>query len=204
MPRCVRQLLPQSPAFLQPKGRWMEVQQEELQLFFHLLQSPPINRLLQRDRCFTLADNYLLVTVFIYFRRAGLAWEEYTERNFWLALYLAHDQEEDEEQAKWELLPWALGPQWQAALRSFLAEREELWRRLGHRTLVSRRQCDRVMSLSTAEAWGRVRSGGHGGAALRPHRARAPLPRLPSLSHGGGGRGYGRGGGDGGGGTDRK
>ena len=132
--------------------------------FLRLLSTPEVASLLERDRCYLSTDRFLLATAFVYFKRAGLALEEFTVGNFWLALYLAHDQEEDEERSKWELLPWALGPDWQVGVRDWMAAKMELWKRMDYRSLVSRRQCEQVMALATHPAWGRYRSTSHGGA----------------------------------------
>ena len=40
-------------------------------------------------------NRYLLVLVFIYFKRAKLRLDEFTEDNFWVALYISQDIEED-------------------------------------------------------------------------------------------------------------
>ena len=132
--------------------------------FLELLSTPEVASLLERDRCYLATDRYLLATAFVYFKRARLALEEFTVDNFWLALYLAHDQEEDEERNKWELLPWALGPAWRAGIKDWMVAKRELWKRMGHRSLVSRRQCEQVMGLVAHPAWGRYRSTSHGGA----------------------------------------
>ena len=146
-------------------GRQMVVHSEELRMFLDLLDSPEIKQLLDRDRCYLAADNYLLAAVFIYFKRAGLAAQEFSVRNFWLALYLAHDQEEDEEPHKWELLPWALGTDWQSSCTSWIAEKNVLWRRMSYRSLVTKRQCEQVMAISaSAGIWSRRRNHSHGGA----------------------------------------
>ena len=54
--------------------------------------------------------------------------EEYTVMNLWLALYLAHDAEEDEEQRKKEMLPWALGANWHLQLRSWEVDKQAFWK----------------------------------------------------------------------------
>ena len=84
----------------QTKACMMTIHPEELDSFFALLERPAIQQLLLKDGCYNMADSFLLSTAFIYFKRAGLREEEYTERSFWLALYLAHDQEEDEDRSK--------------------------------------------------------------------------------------------------------
>ena len=160
----------------------MVVRGQELRRFLSLLDSPHIARMLARDRCHTMADRFLLATVFIYFKRAELGEEEYTDRNFWLALYLAHDQEEDDDKTKWELLPWAVGSQWQPIYWTMMREKEELWQRMGLRSLVSRRQCDQVMALSASAAvWARTRSPSHGGA-VRDYSGKQFMPRGPELA----------------------
>ena len=157
----------------------MVVRSQEVRSFLSLLESQHICRMLARDRCHTMADRFLLATVFVYFKRAELEEEEYTERNFWLALYLAHDQEEDDDKTKWELLPWALGTRWQPLYHTLMTEKLELWRGMGMRSLVSKRQCDQVMALSaSAAAWARTRTAGHGGV-LRRSSEEQYVPRGP-------------------------
>ena len=135
-----------------------------------------------------MAVYFLLVTAFIYFKRAGLREEEYTERSFWLAIYLANDQEEDEDRTKWELLPWALGESWMTSCSSFMVDKDALWRRMGYRSLVSERQCRQVMALSPrGQAWSRVCSPDHGGALRicedeEPYMLRGPLLPNPGCT----------------------
>ena len=94
-----------------------------------------------------------------------MAKEEFTVRNLWLAIYLAHDAEEDEEPRKWEILPWALGVNWQQHLKSWAAEKQALWRRINFRVFVTAHQCNQVMALAPDhQAWSRRRAVDHGGA----------------------------------------
>ncbi len=85
--------------------------------------------------------------VFVYFKKARLHHSEYTRETFFKALYLAHEIEEDTEENRWEILPWALGRSWRYRYISFQREKNELWRKLDFRGVVSRRACDQVMGL---------------------------------------------------------
>jgi speedy protein len=150
------------------QGSLMTIYREELDKFFSLLNTDRIKQLLERDKCYTHVDNYLLAMVFVYFKRSGLSVIEYSVDNFWLCLYLAHDQEEDEEELKWELLPWALGQYWGTTYLQFLMKKDQLWRKMACRSVVSRRQCEQIMALSAKSgAWHRVRGEEHGGAVRR-------------------------------------
>ena len=127
-------------------------------------------------------DNFLLAAAFVFFKRANLTLEEFTVRNLWLALFLAHDAEEDEEPRKWEMLPWALGADWQHHLKSWEVEKQAFWRRINYRVLVSKEQCKQVMALApNHEAWNRCRPLDHGGARRMRKEALGPSgPQLPT------------------------
>lgn len=104
--------------------------------------------------------------VFTYFMRAGYHTEEYFKRrNFFLALYLASDIEEDIDEYKYEIFPWALGAQWRSKFSEFLRQRDHLLKRIGYRAIVSRKCCDEVMALVPDHfLWKRERNEDHGGA----------------------------------------
>ena len=73
------------------QASYMTIVKEELDIFFSLLNTSPIKQLLEKDKCYSHVDNYLLAMVFVYFKRSGLSLSEYTVDKFWLALYLAHN-----------------------------------------------------------------------------------------------------------------
>ena len=68
---------------------------------------------------FVLILRYLLAVVFIYFKRAHLKLVEFSEYNFWVALYIAHDMFEDAKIFKWDILPWAFGDDWKDRSETF-------------------------------------------------------------------------------------
>ena len=154
----------------------------ELNTFLDLLKNQEVEAFLQRDRCFVSIDNFLLAAAFVFFKRANLTLEEFTVRNLWLALFLAHDAEEDEEPRKWEMLPWALGADWQHHLKSWEVEKQAFWRRINYRVLVSKEQCKQVMALApNHEALSRCRPLGHGGARRMRKESFVPSgPQLPT------------------------
>lgn len=103
--------------------------------------------------------------VFTYFKRAKFTCDEFTVFNFYLALYLASDIEEDVDEYKYEIFPWALGPKWRSKFSGFLKKRDALLKRIGYRAIVSRKCCEEVMSFVAEHyAWKRERSEDHGGA----------------------------------------
>ena len=103
--------------------------------------------------------------VFTYFKRAKFYLNEFTRINFYLALYLASDIEEDVDEYKYEIFPWALGGRWRSKFNGFLRKRDALLKRIGYRAIVSRKCCEEVMSLMPENpAWKRERSEDHGGA----------------------------------------
>ncbi|ELT95767.1 hypothetical protein CAPTEDRAFT_223231, partial [Capitella teleta] len=141
------------------------VQRSEVDAFFKLLGDPLIEDFLSRDICRLVSDKYLLAMVFAYFKRACFTLRQFTRMNFFLALYLANDIEEDEEEAKYEILPWALGSSWQTKYLHFLKKKDKLWKKMEFRALVSLKCCEEIMLLRPDHhVWQRQRQPIHGGA----------------------------------------
>ena len=57
--------------------------------------------------------------------------------------------EEDEEEVKYDIFPWALGVTWRSRYIGFLKRRERLWQRIGYRAVVSSKCCEEVGFLET-------------------------------------------------------
>jgi len=137
-----------------------------LAAFFRLFDDDFIQDFLWLDRCYTLCDKYLIAMVYVYFRRAKLLRKEFTRLHFFLALYIAHEIEEDNENLKMEIYPWALGSEcWRSRIKEFLVKRNLFLERMKFRAVVSSRTCDEVFELfPTHPVWQRERNINHGGA----------------------------------------
>ncbi|XP_077394622.1 speedy protein A [Festucalex cinctus] len=156
------------------------IKQEEMMLYLKLFDDDLIHDFLLMDSCCKLTDKYLLAMTFVYFKRSQLTIAEYTKKNFFIALYLANTMEEDNEETKYEIFPWALGKNWRQKFKQFLKQRDKLWVRTDFRAAVSRRCCEEVMAIVPSHyVWKRERSEEHSGAQRYD---RSWLPRGPAAS----------------------
>ncbi|XP_008208426.1 speedy protein A-like [Nasonia vitripennis] len=141
------------------REKLISIKRWNVRRFFKLLDS--LADFLESDKCYRLADNYLIAMVFTYFLRASLEPDEYTQQNFFAALFLAYNMEEDEgEFLLAELEDWL-----DCTVADLKQVRYELFQRVEYRGAVSRACCDIVMRSANPEhkVWQRRRHIYHSG-----------------------------------------
>ncbi|KAG5448429.1 Speedy protein A [Clonorchis sinensis] len=161
------------------------VQTKEMNDFFALIENDKIIKgFLDSDKCFKYADKFILACVFAYFKRCNFKPKEYNRINFFCCLYLAHDMEEDDEDLKYEIFPWALGKMWRQKISSFLLRKETIWARMNYRAIVSYMCCKELMSIMPAHPiWRRTRLTHHGYAIRTYVKPRdSNIPKGPDSS----------------------
>ncbi|KAH9284648.1 Speedy protein A [Echinococcus granulosus] len=155
------------------------IDQEEVDQFLNLiLVDPVICKFLRFDKCYKYADKYLLSMTFVYFKRCHFALNEYSRTNFFCCLYLAHDIEEDDEDLKYEIFPWALGIKWRDKISSFLQKKECLWARMHYRAIVGAKCCDDLLAIFACDDISKRTRQPHHGGAKRAY-LKSPLSNMP-------------------------
>lgn len=136
---------------------------QSLALFHHLIDNSDIEKCLNQDICSRFSDKYLIAQTFIYFTRCRFCPEEFTQKNFYLLLYLANDMEEDLD-FKMEILPWCKGMNWRNKFGEFQSEKENLWKRMDYKIRVNHEDLEHLVRTQTHWVWQRERERYHSGA----------------------------------------
>ncbi|KAL3286349.1 hypothetical protein HHI36_000857 [Cryptolaemus montrouzieri] len=117
------------------------------------------------DGCGAIIDKYVLVGVFIYFLRANFKIEEYSTRNFFIAVYVCHEIYEEVNALKFQIIKTCLGPcvMRSTCVRKFDEDRVNFLQRIDFHVLYDEEQCDLIFSKFPHVIWYRERSDKHSG-----------------------------------------
>jgi hypothetical protein len=110
--------------------------------------SPDLQEFLEWDRHFEIADNYLISVALIYMLRAGYNVRQYTFFNLMVALFLAHEVEEEDSELRLDLIRAAFGSRVvsRESFRLFMKKKEKLWLDTGYNVIVKKEESDSVMN----------------------------------------------------------
>ncbi|XP_046402408.1 speedy protein 1-B-like isoform X2 [Ischnura elegans] len=160
---------------------YVPITAKDMEFFFNLLEDEVIVEFLEYDEFCCLADKYLIAMVMTYFKRAGLPHEKYNTYNFFVALHLAHDMEEDNEELKYGFVRWFFGnDDWEGQHNEMLRKRDELWMAMNYRGLVSKKCCEEVVAmLPEHPIWLRQRKEIYGGARRDGNFKWSPTKPVP-------------------------
>ncbi|KAM4696013.1 speedy protein C-like [Rhinophrynus dorsalis] len=120
-----------------------ELRTLRLNAFYYLLEHSFIWEFLRVDSCFKMSDKYLLAMTLKYFERAGLELIEYTLMNFFAALFLANEMQEDV-LFRANMYPLVLPEMTPYHIANFGRVKNWLWTRMGYQALVSKEECKQV------------------------------------------------------------
>lgn len=110
-----------------------------------------------------MADNYLIAVALIYMLRAKYSIEQYSYFNLMVALYLAHEVEEENFEYRNDFVWAAFGTNSLNTenVRLFAKRKEKLWRDMGYNVIVKREEAESMMNKIMRHSYaavGRVRS----------------------------------------------
>ncbi|XP_040845895.1 speedy protein E4-like [Ochotona curzoniae] len=143
------------------KQRVSTVLPEHHKVFNRLLEDPVVKRFLAWDKQLRVSDKYLLAMVIAYLSRAGLYPWQYRRIHFFVALYLANDMEEDEEDdepPKQAILSFLFGKD-DAQRPLFDHLRLQFMRCMGWKAWVTLEECEEIQAYDPELwVWGRDRA----------------------------------------------
>lgn len=135
--------------------------------------SPEFQEFLEWDRDCEIADNYLISMALIYLLRARYSIQQFTFFNFMVALFLAHEVEEEDSELRVDLIRAAFGSRHVSheSFRLFMQKKDKLWLGTGYNVIVKREESESIMNRIMRDnyVWRRHRSS-HTIYSPRPNR----------------------------------